>query len=123
MANQPRVRTRVRTRTRPTAQQSEFERINAPRVAKLIKMLEVIETSARSNRVPEHELAALLRPVAQALPAAKQAAAAQGPGVPIPGRDRADIRAAMDVMQQGDIRGGFKKLRSVVCGWVTPEPQ
>lgn len=46
---------------------TEFERINAPRVQKIIAMLEVIDKSARSQRIGEAEIASLLAPIAQRL--------------------------------------------------------
>jgi hypothetical protein len=45
---------------------TDFERINGPRVEKIVKMLEVIETSAKSNKAMD-ELAALLAPVSRKL--------------------------------------------------------
>lgn len=53
---------------------AEFERINAPRIEKILKMLKTIETSAKSNRCTD-DLAELLTPVAAAVggqPAAPQ---------------------------------------------------
>ncbi|MEO1108284.1 MAG: hypothetical protein AAFX90_10210 [Pseudomonadota bacterium] len=43
---------------------TEFERINTPRVEKILKMFEVIQTSARSSRAGNDEIAKLLSPVA-----------------------------------------------------------
>ena len=40
---------------------SEFLRINQPRIDKILKMLDTIETSARSNKATD-QLAALLEP-------------------------------------------------------------
>lgn len=42
---------------------TKFEEINAPRVAKILKMLDVIQTSARSNKLTETEISNFLRPV------------------------------------------------------------
>lgn len=44
---------------------TDFERINGPRVQKIIDMLEVINKSARSQRVGEAQIASLLSPIAQ----------------------------------------------------------
>lgn len=44
---------------------TDFERINGPRVEKIIGMLDTISKSANSQRVSEQEIAALLAPVAQ----------------------------------------------------------
>ena len=45
---------------------TEFERINAPRVAKMVAMMETILKSARSNRVGEREVQQLLEPLRNA---------------------------------------------------------
>lgn len=45
---------------------TQFERINQPRVEKILKMLDTIETSAKSNRATD-DLAALLSPVSARL--------------------------------------------------------
>ena len=42
---------------------SDFERINAPRVDKIVDMLRVIAKSAKSNKASDEEVAALLAPV------------------------------------------------------------
>lgn len=47
---------------------TDFERINGPRAEKILKMLETIETSARSNKA-EDQLGQLLAPVAERLAA------------------------------------------------------
>ena len=44
-----------------------FTRINEPRAEKLMKMLEVIDTSAKSNRVTPQDVRELLLPVADKL--------------------------------------------------------
>ena len=45
---------------------NDFERINAPRVQKVLKMLDTIETSAKSNRA-EDRMAQLLEPLRKRL--------------------------------------------------------
>lgn len=113
---------RVRTRQRPT--QSEFRRINAPRVAKLVHMIEVIENSAGSNRAAQAEVEALLAPALEAMSRLTGQRQEQGqallPG-PVPGRDRKDIRAAMRTMQGGKVQEGLSQLHKVVLGWVVPD--
>lgn len=42
---------------------AEFKRINEPRVEKILHMLEVIQKSARSNRVDPDEIRDLLLPI------------------------------------------------------------
>lgn len=42
---------------------TEFERINKPRVEKILKMLDTIATSARSNGADEDEINELLAPI------------------------------------------------------------
>lgn len=42
---------------------TEFERINAPRVKKLMKQIETILKSARSNKVTDAEIVELMAPV------------------------------------------------------------
>jgi hypothetical protein len=46
---------------------TDFVRINQPRVEKILAMLDTIDKSARSQRVPDSETAALLQPIAQRL--------------------------------------------------------
>lgn len=42
-------------------------------------------------------------------------------GGPVPGRDRRDIREALRVIHDGDIREGVKALDRIVLGWVVPD--
>ena len=46
---------------------SDFERVNAPRVAKAVKFVESIEKSRKSYRVTDQEHSALLEPLGEAL--------------------------------------------------------
>ena len=46
---------------------SDFERVNAPRVAKAVKFVESIEKSRKSYRVTDQEHSALLEPLREAL--------------------------------------------------------
>lgn len=43
------------------------------------------------------------------------------PGVPIPGRDRRDIRNALELLHDGETKDAIKALRKIVCGWVVPD--
>lgn len=42
-------------------------------------------------------------------------------GGPVPGRDRRDIREALRMIHDGDIREGVKALDRIVLGWVVPD--
>jgi hypothetical protein len=46
---------------------TDFERINGPRVEKINAMLDTIDKSAKSQRIGEEDIAALLAPIAQRL--------------------------------------------------------
>lgn len=111
----PRVRTRQR-------KDDKFQRINAPRVQKLVHGLEIIQTSAKSNRASDAELARLLSPVITALgqrPTGHESASLTP--APVSGKDRRDIRAALRLMQSGNTAQGIKALQNIVCGWVVPD--
>lgn len=45
----------------------EFKRINQPRVEKILAMLKTIETSAKSNKAHEIDIAKLLEPISDEL--------------------------------------------------------
>lgn len=46
---------------------NELQRINGPRVEKILKMLATIDTSAKSNKATDEELAELLAPIRDAV--------------------------------------------------------
>lgn len=116
---------RVRVRRRKPNAHSNFQRINQPRVEKLLKMIEVIETSAKSNRAGQSEVDALLEPVKAALGGAETGTSSLTqrvtPGVPVPGLDRHLIRKGLHALYDGDVSGGARQIRDVVLGWVVPD--
>jgi len=53
-----------------------------------------------------------------------EVAAAYGkPPVPIPGRDRNDIRSVLRMLQAGQNKEATAKLQNIVCGWVVPDKE
>lgn len=82
---------------------TKFERINAPRVEKIQKMLEVIQTSAKSNRASPEEVSALLTPLHFRSTPTQQPAPQRAPNERVPLMDQIREAPLNQVMKMIDL--------------------
>lgn len=119
---------------------TDFARINAPRVAKVLEILDLVGKSAASQRATGEERAKLLAPIvdtveayaphlflgdeteaqAEKKPEQEDMAAGAVERAPVAGHDREAIKDAYLQIARGDRVLGMRAMQRVILGWAPP---